>query len=140
MWQYGDVAVGALERYTSGRCATLREAWEQSASTVFPDSASLREKLCPRASFFGLCEEGLVRGVPPGIYNARPGNKNKGYAVGAVGELVAEPGLADAGPTALWQRVMAGRVKQPNSQMHLVLLLWKRGLIDAARVSSLTRI
>jgi hypothetical protein len=137
MWQYGNVAAGTVGRVRSGACKDLCKAWDESALAIFPDSASLREKVCPRTAFFGLCEEGLVRGIPPGVYNSRPNSRNKGYAVRAVLGLASDETLAQADPTALWRLVKGPGKKRHNSQMHVVLTLWRDGLINRDRARQL---
>jgi hypothetical protein len=126
MREYGEVAVGAAELTQTGGVQPP-EAWERAAQNVFPHSASLQEKGCPRGAYLGLCEDGLVVGVPAGMYTRS--RDNKGYALRAVELLAAEPGLADAGPRALWERVLGGQAKAYNSQMDVVLALWQHGLI-----------
>ena len=125
MREYGDVAVGATELARGGLQPS--EAWEEATRTIFPHSQSLQDKGCPRGAFLGLCEDGRVAGVPAGTYTRS--RDNKGYALRAVELLAAEPGLADAGPKALWERVMDGQPKAYNSQMDVVLALWQRGLL-----------
>jgi hypothetical protein len=57
---------------------------------------------------------------------------NKRYALRAVELLIAEPSLAEAEPKVLWERVMDGEPKAYNSQMDVVLVLWRSGLITPA--------
>jgi hypothetical protein len=133
MRTYGDVAVRATELFRNTVRASPREAWDAAAGEAFPTSASRQRKACPRGAFLGLCEEGLVVGVPAGSY-AR-GRANKSYALQALRLLEREPALADVGPRALWRRVMNGRHMAPNSQMEVVLELWARRLIATSRVA-----
>lgn len=126
MREYGEVAVGATElaRRTG---AQPPEAWEEASRTVFSHSVSLQDKGCPRSAYLGLCEEGLVLGIPAGSYTRS--RDNKAYALRAVELLASEPVLADSGPMELWERVMGGQPKAYNSQMDVVLALWRQGLI-----------
>jgi hypothetical protein len=48
---------------------------------LYPTSPTSRKKDCPRGAFLGLCEEGLVKGIPAGKYTAS--KDNKAYAVRA---------------------------------------------------------
>ena len=96
-----------------------------------PGKPDAQVKGCPKGTYLGLCEKGLVAGVPAGAYDA--GEDNKGYAIDAVRLLIRDPSLVDAGPKALWARVMNGRDKRPNDQMEVVLALWCSGLIDRSR-------
>jgi hypothetical protein len=92
---------------------------------LYPTSPAARRKSCPRGAFLGLCEEGLVKGIPAGHYAAS--NDNKGYAVRAAA-LLAE-GSQTWSRSALWQAVTDNPEKTHNSQMDVVLALWKNGLI-----------
>lgn len=76
----------------------------------------------------GLCEEGLVRGVPKGNYTYKSNSLNKAYAVEAVKLLKANPELAKD-RNSLWQEVMQGAKKSHNSQMDVVLALWENGFL-----------
>ncbi|HEU4556286.1 MAG TPA: hypothetical protein VFS20_00505, partial [Longimicrobium sp.] len=75
----------------------------------------------------GLCEEGLVNGVPPGTYT--PSIENKAYAVRAAALLAKQPELAESSPQALWNQVLGGISKQHNAQMDVVLALHRSGLL-----------
>jgi hypothetical protein len=119
------VALRATDINRAGRRPA--DAWAEAAAEVFPDSPSSQVKGCPMGAFLGLCEEGRVAGVPVGGYTAS--RLNKQYALDAVRLLVAEPGIADLGPEELWRRVMDGRGKRANSQMEVVLGLWRAGRI-----------
>ncbi len=126
MHQYGEVAVRAAELGRGGS-VNPPDAWDAATVAIFPTSESLQEKSCPRGAYLGLCEEGLVAGIPAGTYTRS--RDNKGYAIRAVELLAADPALAEAGPKALWTRVMDGDNKVYNSQMDVVLALWKHSLI-----------
>lgn len=126
MNKYGEAAVQAVRLYTAGKARTPRDAWDEAAARVFGPGTSA-QKVCPRNAFLGLCEEGLVRGVPRGNY-CNPPKKNKSYAVAAVALLRREPGLA-RDPARLWDLVMKGEQKRHNSQMDVVTALWRAGLV-----------
>ncbi len=128
MGKYGEVAVRAVDLIHSGKCQAPREAWDQAAASVFPErQRASRSKGCPRSAFLGLCEEGLVSGVPRGHLSAGPDNKE--HALQAVRHLRKKPALGDAGAAALWRLVLAGRAKVHNQQMDVVLALWSGGYI-----------
>jgi hypothetical protein len=127
MATFGDVAVRAAKLVGEGTCRSAPEAWMMAVGEVFAHSESMREKSCPRSTFLGLCEEGLVAGVPAGTYTRS--RDNKAYGVQAAGLLARDPTLASGGWRTLWTRVLGGRSKQHNSQMDIVLALHQHGLL-----------
>jgi hypothetical protein len=92
---------------------------------LYPTSPAAQRKTRPRGAFLGLCEEGLVKGIPAGHYGAS--KDNKAYALRAAELLVA--GTQSWSRSALWQAVTDDPEKTHNSQMDIVLALWKNGLI-----------
>jgi hypothetical protein len=93
---------------------------------------SSQEKSCPRNAFLGLCEEGLIKGIPPGNYTAP--NPNKGYAVKAV-QILADSKIK-LSANQLWQLTTGDSVTH-NGQMHVVLALADNQLL---RLSSLRKV
>src|SRR5207244_1913959 len=71
--------------------------------------------------------------VPAGSYTRA--RENRAYAMEGVRRLILDPGLAARGPIHLWQLVTGDAKIRYNDEMHVVLALWKRGLIaiDSAR-------
>lgn len=126
--EYGDVAVRAVERIRSGTIVSPGAAWDDAAREIFPGRLFRQKKGCPRGAFLGLCDEGLVLGVPAGSYTRSI--DNKAYALRAVELLRTLPELALAGRRALWNRVEA-KARSHNSQMDVVLALHKNGLLKA---------
>ena len=92
---------------------------------LYPTSLTARKKGCPRGAYLGLCEEGLVKGIPPGHYTTS--KNNKAYAVRAAA-LLAE-GRQGWSTSSLWQAVTNDPEKAHNSQMDVVMVLRKNGLI-----------
>ncbi len=92
---------------------------------LYPTSPAARKKSSPRGAFLGLCEEGLVQGIPAGAYKAS--RDDKAYAVRAV-TLLTE-GTEQRSTSALWRAVTEGAGKTHNSQMDVVLALWNNDLI-----------
>ena len=99
--------------------------WESAVSTLYPTSPAARKKGSPRGAFLGLCEEGLVKGIPAGRYAASA--NNKAYAVRAVALLI--EGKQNWSTSALWRAVENDPAKLHNGQMDIVLALWKNDLI-----------
>ena len=127
MSSYGDAAVRAARTCQQQPRPGPQEAWQQAVQLLFPDSASMRTKSCPKSAFLGLCEEGRVSGIPSGRYTRS--KLNKEYALKAVEVLRASPSLA-SDPAALWGKVMAGKAKVSNGQMEVVAALWQADLLQ----------
>lgn len=126
MANYGDAAVRAA-KLASGEGLAPEDAWRRSAEAAFPNSLASQVKGCPKGAFLGLCEAGLVKGIPRGDYTRS--QMNKQYAVNAVAALRRTPALAHD-RTALWQTALGSAgVKNHNGQMDVVIALWISGLI-----------
>src|SRR5580698_4793998 len=120
--RYGEAALIAA-RDSTGTSPARR--WQSAMEKVYPTSVSAQKKGCPRGAFLGLCEEGLVKGVPAGQYTAS--KDDKAYAVQAAA-LLAE-GTQSWSVSGLWRAVVDDPEKTHSSQMDVVLALWKNGLI-----------
>ena len=125
MGKYGQTAVLATKLFCSRQAVSPFDAWNRAASTVFPDSTSSRDKGCPRSTYLGLSEAGVVQGIPAGNYTRA--TLNKDYALRAVELLRSDPRLADS-RARLWERVVREE-KRPNGQMDVVISLWESGLV-----------
>ncbi|ARV16641.1 DUF6979 family protein [Polaribacter sp. SA4-12] len=84
MNNYALTALKSAQNYKSSY-STI-EIWSRSAKEVFPNSKSSQEKSCPKGTFLGLCEDGLVKGIPKGNYTKSV--KNKEYALKAIEILI----------------------------------------------------
>ena len=101
------------------------EAWSMAAQEVFPHAQASREKGCPKNTFLGLCEEGLVEGSSVGKYTRS--KLNKQYALKALGLLQNNTNLS-SDTDVLWMLVVQN--KKSNSQMDVVTALWNNNLIN----------
>ena len=126
--RYGEAALIAA-RDSAGTSPAKR--WQSAMERVYPTSVSAQKKGCPRGAFLGLCEEGLVKGIPAGNYTVS--KDNKAYAVRAA-ELLIE-GKQKWSISELWRAVTDDPEKTHNSQMDIVLALWKNGLIVREAIS-----
>ena len=82
--RYGEAALMAA-RGSSARTNPVAR-WDSAMETLYPTSPTARKKGCPRGAFLGLCEEGLVKGIPAGNYTAS--KDDKAYAVRAAALLI----------------------------------------------------
>ena len=122
--RYGEAALMAVKMETYGKALSPLERWDDAMKKLYPTTPVAQKKGAPRAAFVGLCDAGLVKGIPAGTYNS--GNRNKDYAVEAVKLLVAGTHKT---VSQLWGAVTEGEEVQHGSQMDVVLALWKNGLI-----------
>lgn len=122
--RYGEAALMAA-RQTSSAGVNPVARWESAMVTLYPTSPAARKKGSPRGAFLGLCEAGLVRGIPAGHYAASADNKS--YAVRAA-ELLIE-GKQNWSTSSLWRAVEDDPGKTHNGQMDIVVALWKNDLI-----------
>ena len=120
--RYGEGALVAA-RDSAGTSPARR--WQSAMEKVYPTSPLARKKGSPRGAFLGLCEEGLVTDIPPGNYTTS--KDDKVYAVRAAELLIA--GTQTWSISQLWRAVTDDPEKAHNSQMDIVLALWKNGLI-----------
>jgi hypothetical protein len=122
--RYGEAALIAARMETYGKAITPQNRWQEATQKLYPSSPSAQRKSGPRFAFLNLCEAGLVKGIPAGQY--APTNKDKAYALRAIA-------LLNAGThktvTTLWAGVTDGEILPHNSQMDVVLALWKNDLI-----------
>ena len=126
--RYGEAALLAVRMETYGKALNAEERWQEAVKKVYPTTPIGQKKSAPRAAFVGLCEAGLVKGIAAG--GAAPAtsaaNRNKAYAVAAVALLRAGTHKT---VSQLWAAVTEGEAVEHNSQMDVVLALWKNGLI-----------
>jgi hypothetical protein len=133
MGKYGDVAVRATELLRSGH-NSAEEAWARMAEAVFAGAPGCVRKSCPREAFLGLCQAGLLAGVPASSCRSVDSRANRLYARLTVRLLDAEPGLAGGSRAEIWRLVMrasgADPHKRSNGQIDVVLALWNKRMID----------
>ena len=129
--RYGEAALMAARQVVSGDSRPIAR-WEYAMNELYRTSPTSRKKIRPRGAFLGLCEEGLVKDIPAGQYGAT--REDKSYAVRAAG-LLAE-GAQRWSTSSLWQAVISDPEQKHNSQMDVVLALWKNGLIVSKNTSA----
>lgn len=127
MNKYAQAAIEAAKLCSQDKQISPRTAWDQVTSHIFGKGTASQKKGCPRDAFLGLCEEGCVKDVPAGYYC--DSIKNKRYALSALALLTGDSTLANNPPLVLWERVMKGEQKVHNSQMDVVIALWKAKLL-----------
>jgi hypothetical protein len=121
--KFGEAALIAA-RLEVPASVTAAERWDTAVRQVYPEKPYLQKKTAPRMAFLGLCEKGMVKGVPAG--EGGGSDKNRVYALQAVELLRAGTHRT---VNALWSAVTDGDESAHNAQMDIVLALWKNGLI-----------
>ncbi len=125
MGKYGEIAIKAAKMIKKDSKLLPVDAWQSAAEEVFLDRNSLQEKSCPKSAFLGLCEEGLINGVPQGNYTRS--EKNKAYAIKALELLRENPQLTEK---EIWQIIFhSQRVKRYNQQIDVVIALFQQGCL-----------
>jgi len=128
--KYGKAAVECAKILAAEKDSNPKSVWESVTKKIFGKETSSQKKGCPRNAFLGLCEEGLVKGVPPGNYTKS--KLNKRYAVKAVDVLARNPDIRFT-PESLWDKIVKGK-KAHNHQMDVVLALWNNNLIEVENI------
>ena len=122
--RYGEAALLAARQRLSADLNPVAR-WEGAMKRLYPTSPTAQKKGCPRGAFLGLCEEGLIKGIPVGHYTAS--RDDKAYALRAAALLI--EGKQSWSTSALWRAVTEDPGKTHNSQMDVVMALWKNDLI-----------
>jgi len=125
MGQFGEVAIRAVELYTRENIQSPIDAWNAAVDEIII-SLSSQEKSCPRDAFLGLCEEGLIKGIPSDSYTKSRDNKE--YALRAIEILREKPELAN-NKQKLWREVIGKKNIVHNQQMDVIISLWIKNLI-----------
>ena len=121
--KYGLIAIQAAKDGVNPE-----RSWSNATIKIYKTISS-QKKGCPKNAFLGLCEEGLVKGIKPGVYLKNSvANLNKQYALISVALLKTNPNLSRK---ELWIKVEEKLKinKSHNSQMDVVLALWDKHLI-----------
>ncbi len=125
MGKYGETAVRAVSLYANGKASSIVDAWEIVARETL-STESTQKKPCPRTTFLGVCESGIVVGVPAGEYNTKL-TTNKQYGLKAIALLRHKPQLAND-QALLWEKIGNAGIA-PNGQMDVITALWENRLI-----------
>lgn len=104
---------------------TPAKSWERAMEKLYHTSPVAQQMTSPRTAFLGLCEAGLVKGIPAGEYTDAKDKKT--YAARAAALLI--EGARPWSRSDLWQAVTDGDGTKHSSQMDVVLALWKNDLI-----------
>ena len=130
---YKKVAIQAAQVARDYKISPVK-TWQFFVENEYPDSINSQEKGCPKSTFLGLCQEGMLKDIPAGYYTNSQHNKR--YGLNAVQILLNNPDKKFE-PSELWKEVLKleeDKNKRLNSQMDIVLGLWENGLIESYTV------
>lgn len=125
--KYGSIAVSYAKELIKMKQSPSEDGWEKEARSVFAKESYVK-KGCPKDCFLGICEEGLITGIPKGIYTKS--KKNKAYGISAI-KILRDNDEYKNHPKQLWEMI-PGAPETYNHQMQVVCALWKAGLINKA--------
>ena len=122
---YPFIAITAAELLQTNKNLGPKEAWEKAIEIYNKEyERSLQDnKGCPRNTFLGLCNLGLLKGVNEGDYG--PNSDNMEYA--RVGVCLLAKGNPYQRHGDLWTDILEElriESKAPNSQAEIVLALF----------------
>ena len=115
MNKYGLTSIKAAKLVDQGFSPS--DAWEKASCEFFERGSAAHKKGCPKNAFWGLYENDRVKL-----------SKNALYAVKALEYLRKYPQEVIS-VKKLWNIATNGELISHNSQMNVVLELWKSGLI-----------
>ncbi|MCW6062074.1 hypothetical protein LAV35_10410 [Clostridium sporogenes] len=127
MTKYEQLAINAVKRTDCDANINPKLAWKIEAYKMFCEKKSSAKKCCPRNAFLGLCEEGLIKGIPKEKYITKPNSLNKKYVLD--GYKCLKDNDTDIKPRELWKQIGMGE-KAYNSQMDVLCGLFKAGLLN----------
>lgn len=126
MNKYGMAAIKSVKKMGQHIDLSPVDAWKNATIEIFGYGAS-QSKSCPKSTFGGLCETGVIKGVATGNYTRS--TKNKKYAVNAIKYLKDHKGeIIDQ--DAMWRYVTNNSGISHNSQMNVVMSLFNEKLLD----------
>ncbi len=114
MNKYAQTALIAAKQVKTGM--SPEAAWEKASCEIFEQGSPSQRKGCPKNAFLGL-------------YGVNVQSKNAQYAINALRYLRTCTSTKIT-PGELWQIILPGEYKAHNSQMDVVLVLYREALIQ----------
>lgn len=127
MSKYGEAAVKTVQYIKENQLESPKTAWEIITKEIFGEGTASQKKGCPKTTFLGLCGTGIVSGIPKGAYTTS--QKNKKYGLKALELIRKNPDLIQDKKT-LWLETIGHEKKVHNSQMDVVIELWKNEMME----------
>ena len=128
MKKYEQVTLLAMDHIKNNN-ETPEIAWKNASIEVFGKGTSSQKKSCPKNSFLGICEEGLIKEIPKGNYSNIENNKNKKYVLEAL-ELISNDKTLLDNKMNLWLKINS---KKYNQQLDVLFTLINEGYIQIKR-------
>jgi hypothetical protein len=125
--KYGEAAIKAVNLIKEDiNLDNPITAWDIVTKEIFGVGTPSQVKVCPRNTFLGLCEAGLIQGISKGTYTKS--KKNKAYGLKAISLIESDISLL-INQRSLWELTTGNNTKVHNSQMDVVVSLWNKQLI-----------
>lgn len=121
MTKYTDAALIATRSCQGQKKPDVKTAWLKAIHNL-----NAYDEGCPRCAYLGLCEEGMVKGIPAGSYGLRADNKNKGYAVYAANLILSGH---EQDHKKIWKKITDNRISA-HDQVKIVIALHNAGLLQ----------
>ncbi|MCD1125457.1 hypothetical protein LPW36_05415 [Jinshanibacter sp. LJY008] len=125
MGNYGKTAIDVVNNYLNGQDLCI--AWNNQIRKYTCSESSIK-KPCPKHAFLGLCEAGLVIGIPKGTC-PNSNNENKIYALSLYRLLKGNLTLSPKELHRLYEKER-GKSLTYNSQADVVISLFREGLLN----------
>ncbi len=125
MNKYAKSAIEATKRINKDSSKSPIDDWNEVTYEIFGEG-SAQKKGCPKSAYLSLCEVGAIKGVPKGNYTKA--RENKKYTLNAY-EYLKESKLSNYDIKELWKKATNNIEKKHNSQMNVVIELYKEDLL-----------
>lgn len=122
---YGKIAVDAANGFQQLVATTLLQSWN---SSLIKNNKN--DKNCPRIAFLGLCENGLIAGIPKGRYIQKTtASVIKGKAISIRNIIMNNnpPSIPAQTKTSIWEQV--GGTGQDEGVIDVVYTLFNHGML-----------
>lgn len=126
MGKYGQAALLAVELIRNQTTKDPKEAWEIAGCEIFGKGTSSQKKGCPKETFLGLCQKGLIKGIVAGNYTSSV--KNISYALKAL-ELINRENELIKNKSLLWKLVTDNKINQ-NGQLDVLISLYTENYVE----------
>lgn len=127
MTKYAQIAINVINKIKNDNKLNPAIEWEKECNLMFGKGTSSASKSCPQETFLGLCDEGLIYGIPQGKYTSEISELNKRYALKGY-EYIKNNTDKQLTQKAIWKAIGNEELAH-NGQMSILIELYKRGML-----------